>query len=335
MIKTYLGIEIGNLEIKFAVCTEDKIRQFIVEKLPENIVRDGMIVSWDGIASFIRGKIKEHRITCKDVALVLPEDTTYVRRFLMPYMTVEQMKINLPYEFRDFITEDKDKYVYDYAVMDIVEEEHEGQVSKSIDIMAVAALKEIIEQYKSMLKSCKLKLRIAAPKSCAYQNLIRKYISLKSIKEVGDYAILDIGHNIVALRIFTEGKYETGRDMETGIREITYAISNALNVDEHIAEIYKVSNQNNILYSQECISVYDKIALEVHRVINFFTYNYPNNVLNTLYVCGGGVKIEPLMQTLNNVLDLNVKGINQLFEGAIDNDEALLLGATAVGITWN
>lgn len=335
MIKTYLGIEIGNSEIKFAVCAEDKIKQFIAEKLPENIVRDGMIVSWDAMADFIKGKLKEHRITCKDVALVLPEDATYVRRFLMPYMTVEQMKINLPYEFRDYITEEKDKYVYDYAVMGVVEEEHDGQVSKSIDIMAVAVLKELIEQYKSMLKRCKLKLRIAAPKSCAYQNIIRKYMDMKSIQEAGDYAILDIGHNIVTLRIFTGGKYETGREMEIGIKDITYAISNAFNVDEHIAEIYKTSNQNNILYSEECMAIYSQMALEVNRVINFFTYNYPNNVLDTIYVCGGGSKIEPLMERLDDIIDLKVKGLDELFKGMIDNKEALLCGAIAIGITWN
>lgn len=335
MVKTYLGIEIGNLEIKFAVCTEEKIKQFIVEKLPENIVRDGMIVSWDAMTKFIKDKIKEHRITCKDVALVLPEDATYVRRLVMPYMTVEQLKINLPYEFREFITEEKDQYLYDYAVMGIIEEEHDGKVYKSIDIMAVAALKEMIEKYKSMLKRCKLRLKIAAPKSCAYQNIIRKHINIHAIQEARDYAILDIGHNTVTLRIFTQGKYETGRELETGLKEVTYAISNALNVDEHIAEIYKMTNQNNILYAEECMSIYNLMVLEVSRVINFFTYNYPNNTLDTIYVCGGGTKIEPLMETLRSIIELKVKELDQLFEGVIDHKEALLTGATAVGITWN
>lgn len=335
MIKMYLGIEIGSLEIKFAICTEDRVKEFVVERLPDNIVRDGNIVSWEVMADFIKEKLKKHRIGCKDVAMVLPEGATYVRRFLMPYMTVDQMKVNLPYEFRDFITKEKDKYFYDYAVMGIVEEQHNGQVSKSMDIMAVAVAKETIEKYRTMLKRCGLKLRVAAPESCAYQNLVRKHIKMNATKEAGDYAILDIGHSKVNLRIFTEGKYETGREIEPGLEAINYAISNALDVDEHIAEIYKVKNQNNILNAEGCMSVYNEIALEVRRVINFFNYNYPNNTLDTLYVCGGGAKIEPLMETLRDLVGLNIKGLYELFNGIATDEDALILGATAVGITWS
>ena len=106
MIKTYLGIEIGNMSIKFAICSQNMIKECIVEQLPDNMVREGSIVSWDAMTDFIKSKLKEHRISCKDVAMVLPEEITYVRRFLMPYMTIPQLKFNLPFEFHDFITED-------------------------------------------------------------------------------------------------------------------------------------------------------------------------------------------------------------------------------------
>lgn len=335
MIKTYLGIEIGNMSIKFAICSQNTIKECIVEQLPDNMVREGSIVSWDAMTDFIKSKLKEHRISCKDVAMVLPEQITYVRRFLMPYMTIPQLKFNLPFEFHDFITEEKDRYFYDYAVMGIVEEEHNGQVSKSMDIMGAAVAKEVIEKYRTMLKRCGLKLRIAAPESSAYQNIIRKYGELHPSEKTNDYAILDIGHNTVDLRIFTEGKYETGREIEPGLKAITYAIADSIGVDEHIAEVYKVNNQNNVLYSEECMGIYSQIALEVMRVINFFTYNHPNNTLDVLYCCGGGVKIEPLMETLTDVVGLKVKPLNEAFEQITKDEDAMILGAVAVGITWN
>ena len=126
-MKTYLGIEIGNRRIKFAVCTEDRVKQFVIEDLPDDLVRDVGILSWERMATFIKEMKKKHHITCKEVAMILPESTTYVRRFMVPYMTVEQLRFNLPYEFHDFITADKDSYFYDYAVMGIVEEDQEGK----------------------------------------------------------------------------------------------------------------------------------------------------------------------------------------------------------------
>lgn len=334
-MKTYLGIEIGNQRIKFAICTEDGVKQFLIEELPEDLVKDGSIQSWEGMATFIKEIKKKHRITCKEVAMILPESTTYVRRFMVPYMTVDQLRFNLPYEFHDFITADKESYFYDYAVMGIVEEEQEGRGAKNIDLMAVAVSKDTIDKYKNMLKRCGLKLKVAAPTACAYQNLVRKHKQESLSIKNGDYAILDIGHKTVNLRIFIDGKYETGREIEPGLEALNGVIANALSVDEQTAESYKRNNQNEILYSEECMSFYNQITLEVIRVITFFTYNYPNNTLDTLYCCGGGAKIEPLLETLRDSLELKVKGLNELFLESRGNEEALVLGAAAVGITWN
>lgn len=335
MKKNYLGIDIGSLDIKLAVCSKDTINEFVIERLPDNIVRDGNIVSWEVMTEFIKGVIKKHRIHCKYAAVILPDRNTYVRRILMPYMTVDQLKFNLPYEFHDFITDEKDKYIYDYAVLDVVEDENNGHTSKSLDIMAAAVLKEIIEKYRLMLKRCGLKLKVAAPESSAYQNIIKKYIEFNRFEKLGDYAILNIGHDSVSLWIFTEGKYETGRKIELGLGVVTNVIAEALGIDEHIAEIYKQNNQNNVMYSEECLSVYRQIAWEVMRVINFFTYNHPNNTLDTLYCCGGGAKIEPLMKILDDTMDLKVKSLHELFDTMTEHEDAMILGAAAVGITWN
>ena len=196
------------------------------------------------MTDFIKSKLKEHKINCKDVALVLPESVTYVRRFFMPYMTVQQLKFNLPFEFHDFITEDKDRYFYDYAVMEVVEEENDGVLSKSLDILGAAISKEAIEKYRTMLRRCGLKLRIAAPQPCAYQNMIHQYEEFHGITKSRDYAILDLGHETTELRIFTEGKYETGREIEIGIRTITEAIADTLGLYEQTeAQIQTLKEQ--------------------------------------------------------------------------------------------
>lgn len=335
MIKTFLGIEIGNFVIKFAVCSDNKVKDFVVERLPDNIVRDGNIVSWEVMTDFIKENLKKHRISCKYAAVVLPESSTYVRRIFLPYMTVDQLQFNLPYEFHDFITEEKDQYFYDYAVVGMVEEEKNGKISKSMDLMAAAVSKEIIEKYRYMLKRCGLKLKVAAPESSAYQNVIRKHLEITKPEKPGDYALLNIGHDAVSLWIFTDGIYETGKKIELGLGAITKVIAETLGVDEHIAEIYKHENHNNVIYSEECVAIYGQIAWEVMRVINFFNYNHPSNTLDTLYCCGGGVKIEPLMEILGDTLDLKVKSIDELFDGIIENKDAMVLGAAAVGITWN
>lgn len=335
MKKTYLGIEIGNLTIKVAVCAENQIKKFVIEHLPDNMVSEGIILDWEGMSKFLKKIIKKHHITCKDVALVLPENISYVRRLLLPHMTISQLKFNLPYEFRDFITENKEKYIYDYAILGMAEEEQNGQMVPMMDVIAAAISKEVIEKYRQLFKKSGLRLKIAAPEISAYQNIVRKHVELNSKGKAGDYAILNISQNTTNLHIFTEGKYETGKEIEIGLEAVVKAIANTLNIDEETADRYRLNNENDVLHLEDCMSVYGDIALNVMRVINFFLYNHPDNTLDTLYCCGRGANIEPLLEVLEDTIGLKAKKLPELFENIADENNALTSGSSAVGITWN
>lgn len=332
-MKTYLGIEIGDNGMKLAVCSGETIKSFKLVPWPSNMIVNGAVSSWDEMADYIKHKLKELGIGYKDVAMVLPESIAYVRRFTLPYMTINQLMFNLPYEFQDFIGADKDEYIFDYALLDVTEEEEHGQFVKKMDIMASAISKQTLEQYSNLFKKAGLRLKIAAPESSAYQNLIRKHIEHVPTDTVKDYAILHLGHSAVSLRIFTNGKYETGREMGYGLNKAlphlptTINPSYVLNGDtEQVTAI--------TIDSEEMLSLYNQIALDVMRVINFFVYNYPANSLEALYCCGIGTQIEPLMERLSNSIELKVKPLNELFP-MIQDKEALTLGAAAIGIVWS
>ncbi len=333
MAKTYLGIEIGKSTIKFVLCTKGQVEGFFIESFPEDFVKEGCIVNWDGMAKFLKQMLKKHKISCKNVALVLPESVTYIRRLLLPYMTVEQLKVNLPYEFHDFISEQKEDYIYDYALMELLEKEEETQNPSYMDLMAAAVAKETIEQYRKMLKVSGLKLKIAAPPSCAYQNIVFHHMVEYSSEKKMDYAILDIGYETVELRIFTEGKYETEKSIENGLKEIQELLLEQVHME--FMEFLKIPNHQQILSEEKYMTIYETIALEVMRVVNFFTYNHPNNTLEHLYCCGGGAFLEPLLDVLQDTVGLKIKKVSELFPNQKEDQLALVMAPAAVGITWN
>ncbi|MFQ9208200.1 MAG: hypothetical protein ACLR3S_02900 [Clostridium fessum] len=61
--------------------------------------------------------LKEYAIRCRNVVFVIRQEDAYVRRFELPLMTEEQLRLNLPYEFHDYIGNEMDKYVFDYAMI--------------------------------------------------------------------------------------------------------------------------------------------------------------------------------------------------------------------------
>ena len=285
------------------------------------------------MAKFLKQILKKHKISCKNVALVLPENVTYIRRLMLPYMTVDQLKVNLPYEFRDFISEQKEDYIYDYALMELLEKEDETQNVPYMDLMAAAVAKETIEEYRKMLKVSGLKLKIAAPPSCAYQNIVFHHMLEYSSDKKMDYAILDIGYETVELHIFTEGKYETEKSIENGLKEIQELLFEQVHME--FMEFLKTPNHQQVLSEEKYMTIYETIALEVMRVVNFFTYNHPNNTLERLYCCGGGVFLEPLLEVLQDTVGLKVKKLSELFPNQKQHQLALVMAPAAVGITWN
>lgn len=249
----------------------------------------------------------------------------------MPVMTVDQLKVNLPYEFRDYITEDKDSYFYDYGVlhMEMPGEDNPG----SMELLAAAAKKSLIDQYRSMLRRAGLKLVIAAPEEMAYENLLLRYRKRKGITGEHDYGMLDLGHGAVRLHLFTHGHYDITRVIEPGCGAITRAIAELYDVDMHIAEVYKQKNHENVLEREECMEVYRQIAIEVMRVLNFYNFSHQDNNLQELYYCGGGTRIAPLLTEIADNMELKLVSIEHLFDTQGGDGIDLVTGPAAIGIT--
>ncbi|SCJ72186.1 type IV pilus assembly protein PilM [uncultured Eubacterium sp.] len=330
--KKILGIEIGNCRLKIAVCSDYNLERLITADLPDNLVQEDEIVSWDAMAEFIKEVIKENKISVKSTAVVIPEKLVYTKHVVMPAMTVDQLKVNLPYEFHDYITEEKDKYFYDYAVMNKTFDD-DGNLTE-MELMAVAILKETVNQYKTMFRRAGLRLNLVAPDYCAIRNIIKDYEEVNDLKEPGDYAVLDIGHKTVKLYFFTKGEYEITRVMEAGCEEIDRHIAENLNVEEHIARIYKETNKDDILHEPGCEEIYSQMAIEVMRVLNFYNFNHPDNGLDALYYCGGGSLITPLIDAIAGATEVKVVSLDNLLTDKYEDTTKILQGPQALGITW-
>ena len=144
-MKNCLGIEIGHYRIKIAYAEKGELREFISERV-EGIDRNDM----RQYADLIKDLLKEYAIRCRNVVFVIRQEDAYVRRFELPLMTEEQLRLNLPYEFHDYIGNEMDKYVFDYAMI------HADQ--EKMDLIGAACTKELSQQFEKLAKMAHLKL---------------------------------------------------------------------------------------------------------------------------------------------------------------------------------
>lgn len=332
MPDSYTGIEIGSRQVKMTQCTDNCVYRVAIEPLPDNYVNRGTIVSMEAMSEFLKDMAKRRRFNDKKCALVLPNSVAFSKRLTMPAMTVEHLKINLPYEFHDFINESRKKYVFDYCLLEMRCNEDNKPIS--MDLMATAAPKEKLQEYTLMLKHAGFKLLIAAPEIFAYSNVIREYEAVEKPEDTREYCFVDLGYYSTKLHIFSGNRFEVTREIEYGCSLLDRAIASEKNLDEHIAHSYIMENYEDVWDLQCCREIYDTIAVELMRAINFYGFNNPSSKLDTVYYCGGGSLIHPLVDAITSHIPLEPRPVAELFTALGEMPEEAFISPAAAGITY-
>lgn len=331
-MKPVIGFDIGTSSVHLAVCAGSCVRRAITEPMPDNLVRGGQILSFDAMGDFLKELRRKHRLPGRSAALVLPASLCFCRRLTLPAMTVDQLRVNLPYEFRDYITQEKEKYFYDYALVDTVTDEAGNP--RELDLMAAATLKSTITGYSDMFRRAGLRLRQAIPVELAYINLLRLYFAGHSEENAHGHCILDLGHAAIRMYMFTGSQFEVLRVIDYGCDALDQAVADELHVDPHIAHTYLLSNHNGVQELDSCKRIYSAIAVEILKAVNFYGFNNPDKELSHIHCGGGGAHISALLSTLASTLTIPLEDVSELLPnlqnaGGEAGDLAILAAAGA------
>lgn len=319
MASKMIGIEIGNDTLKMAVVKNGTVRQMAVERLPENLVRDGRVTTPAAMITFLKAMMKKHKIRKGDCALVLPPQIVVCQPVTLPQMTEAELKLNLPFEFRDYIGKDMAKYEFDYIVLSI-----KGGM---MNLYAAAARKDLVEEYYNIFKKAGLILKVATPAEMAWLNAVAANKNLPK-----ELAILDIGYQTTRLNIFSNGNFIMGKDIEMGGQMLDETIAAFQQVDPYVARTRKESNMEHVLSSELMNDPYATIAIEVMKILSFYNYSYHagENQLQDIYYCGGSSHIEELRTTVVKATDMTLHHAHRLLNmNNIDEDYALYCGLAA------
>lgn len=326
MGKAYTGVDIGDSSIKLAVCEDGVVKQTVVEPLPEGLIAEGHIVSFDAMADFIKSLTKREGGIAKNAAFVLPTADSLVRRLSLPAMTEKELLLNLPYEFRDYISQGKDRYAYDYAVLSTQMGE-DGQ-PETLELLAVACPKQTIADFQSMFRRAGMRLRVVLPEQAALQNLVGG-----NPAALANCCVVDFTHLTTKLHFFSNGSYDVARIIEIGGIDVDRAIAQERGVDDHVAANYKVADFEGAQRCEAARAVYESIAVELGRALNFYGFNNPNTTIEVAYCCGGGAQLQPLMEAVAAHTDIELRSIADIMPPVKGSDDLRLRCPAAVGAT--
>ena len=112
-----LGIDIGYDSVKLALVSGKQVKKTAIASMPKRLMRDGRLASPEAMGELLAQTMKKNGIHCSSAAVAFSNEAVFVRNVTMPVMAADQLSLNLPYEFRDYITEELKNYIFDYAML--------------------------------------------------------------------------------------------------------------------------------------------------------------------------------------------------------------------------
>ena len=285
-MKKIVGIEIAEDSVRLVCFAGRELKKAVTVETPEGLVSGGRILSMDAMADFLRDSAKANGIPLTACALLLPSSEVFTRAVTVPAMTEQQLAYNLPYEFHDFLTEEKSKYFFDYSVRRVLKDE-EGY-PKEMELLACAILKSRVEEYRAMLHRAGFRLRVLTVTECAYGAVLGAYLRrMGAENDDKDRCIVSIGHRSTHLYIYHGATFDSRREIDVGGRLIDEQIAEHCGVDIHLAHSYMRSDYNGVLEADYAREAYSRLAVEIMKAVNFYNYNNRDRELTDVYFCGG------------------------------------------------
>ena len=314
-----IGVEFGSNTLKMAVVSGGQVKKMAVGRMPEDLIREGRVTSVPAMVEFLKNMMKENGIRGGQCAMVLPSQVVISHHVTMPIMSDAELKLNLPFEFRDFVGKDSAKYDYDYVVLDVK--------NNLMELYAAAVRREIVEEYYSILRKAGLILKNAMPAEMAWANLVMDNESTPR-----KLCIVDIGHNTTRVNFFVNSTFVMGKEIDMGGALIDESIAADQQIDAFAARSRKEANMNYVLSSDAATDAYQVLAIEVMKIINFFTYsdNSKGAHLSHLYYCGGSSVIEPLRTAILKATGMTMHHAHRLVTmDEVVSDQALYCALAA------
>jgi type IV pilus assembly protein PilM len=318
--KNAIGLDIGSSSIKLIQLRETSkgihLVNFDMALLPPEAVVDGALMNFTAIVEKIRELLRVHRIRFKECALSISGHSVIIKKISLPEMTPEELQESIQWEAEQYIPFEIKDVEVDVEILN--PKAGQGQM----DVLLVAAKKEIINDYVSVAMEAGLKPVIMDVDTFTIQNAFELNYGFPPNEVI---SLINIGASVININIVANGITTFTRDIGMGGQMLTEEIQKQLNVSYEEAEHYKTGGEGTISSSSiyrevQRLSerVSETLVTEIQRSIDFFAATTINADISRIYLSGGSSQIPALIRSLERRLEVPVELVNPFKNIVVD-----------------
>ena len=308
--KDVIGLDIGCSSIKLVELKEDKngykLQNLAISPLPPEAIVDGALMDSVTIIDTIRDAIGASKTKAKDAVASVSGHSVIVKKISLPFMTEAELEESIQWEAERYIPFDINDVNIDFQIFGSAPENPE-----TMDVVLVAAKKDIINDYVSVIMESGLNPVIIDIDSFALENMLAINYELGKEETV---AVANLGASVTNINIIKNNTSAFTRDIFKGGNQITEEIQRQLHVDNEEAEKIKVGAKVDLAAQSVIQNVLktasESLAVEIGNSLDFFQSTTTYEKIGKLYLSGGGSKIKDFDIILQQQTGIPVEVIN-------------------------
>jgi type IV pilus assembly protein PilM len=317
-----VGLDIGSHAIKLVEIEETKkgriLKNFGIIGLPQDAIVEGAIKEMEIVSSAIKTLYKNLRIKNKNVVTSISGYSVIVKKISIQKRGEAELDASIQDEAEQYIPFDINDVNLDYEILSPPEEEGaekkaEGDKADKglMDVMLVAAKKDIVEDYVSLLHLTGLSPAILDVDAFALQNAFE----LSSEKISGCYALVNVGAEELGINAIKNGVSIFTRDSSYGGYQINEAIMSKFDVSYEEAEKIKlggtkIDHKEKGALEEIFTSVISGWVNEIKRALDFLATTYPDESIEKIVISGGSCRFPGFQKYLELETEIPVIELN-------------------------
>jgi type IV pilus assembly protein PilM len=266
------------------------------------------------VAEALKKLFKNLKIRNRNVAVALSGYPVMAKRITLPGTDMERIESTIHDHAEQYIPFDINDVNLDFDVLksepDFSENENPDEEDNALDVMLVAAKKDVIEAYLDLLAAADLHPGVLDVDVFALQNAAEMSIG---DKEEG-YAIVNVGAEELGINTVVDGASLFSRDSSFGGSQITDLIMSRFDVDFEMAEEIKMGAIRDKPWDENLLvgaaGVISDWVQEIKRALDFVETTYPDKTIRKIFICGGSCRIKGFQGYLEEYTGLPVVELN-------------------------
>jgi type IV pilus assembly protein PilM len=278
-------------------------------KLPPEAIVQGAFLNSSAIVEAIQEAVETAGVKTKNVATAVSGHSVIVKKISLPAMTRDELEESIRWEAEQYIPFDINEVNLDFQILE------GGDAEGQMDVLLVAAKKELIDDYVSVISEAGLNPAVVDVAAFAVSNAFEQTYETGSDDVV---ALVNIGSQVVNINILAQGVPAFTRDISTGGNVYTEEIQKALSVSFEEAERLKIGGSRGE-ESEEVVpqeveqamrGVTDTVLGEISRSLDFFSATAAESRIGRVYLSGGGSRVSGLDTAFHSRTSLPVERLD-------------------------